>query len=211
MKYIVVGLGNPGIEYEGTRHNMGRETVEILRRELGGSPWTRDGKANARVSKIEVEVANGRSEVTILQPETFMNLSGEAVKYFVRGGIEADHVIVVHDDIDLPVGKVRVSFDRGSGGHHGVESVSLALGTKAYARVRVGITPVDSEGVSHKPLAGEGTHEFILGKVNGGDSEKLSLSAREAAAVTRSIIERGMEYAKSMAAKPVGEVTKKTP
>lgn len=210
MKYVVVGLGNPGAEYEGTRHNMGRSTVEVLRRELGATPWTLDRKSQARVSKTEIDVENERHTVTLVQPETFMNLSGEAVKCFIRGGIEADHLIVVHDDIDLPLGTVRVSFDRGSGGHHGVESVSLALGTKAYVRVRVGIIPIGSDGVFRKPPVGEGTREFILGAVDKDDSERLDAAAREAARIVRSVIERGMECAKNMASAGASNDTKKT-
>ncbi len=133
--YLIVGLGNPGREYERTRHNAGFMVVDRLA-ELWKTGWTREKKFEARVARTE---RDGR-KLMLCEPQTYMNSSGETV-----GALGAFHkvspgqVLVVVDDADLPFGEIRMRPGGSSGGHHGLESIEQHLGTRDYARQRIGI------------------------------------------------------------------------
>jgi PTH1 family peptidyl-tRNA hydrolase len=140
MAALVVGLGNPGPEYSGTRHNVGQlVVVELARR---GGVALAAHKAHARVGTIRLAGAEGAPGpgVVLGIPLTFMNISGGPVaalaKYY---SVEARDVIVVHDDIDLPLGTVKMKRGGGEGGHNGLRDITKALGTKDYVRVRGGV------------------------------------------------------------------------
>lgn len=135
-RVLVLGLRNPGPDYVGTRHNVGEEVVGLLARDHGLS----FGRAPAR---IRAEVAEGRIgsvKVVLALPTTFMNRSGTAagplVRYF---DVPPEGLVVVHDDIDLPFGRLRFHRGRGTGGHRGVESVAEAVGSLDFLRLRVGV------------------------------------------------------------------------
>ncbi len=133
--YLIVGLGNPGREYFGTRHNVGFALVDALARSWGGT-WRLEKKFSARVARID---RGGRS-LWLCQPQTYMNASGEAVARvagFYR--VPAGRLLVAVDDADLPLGEIRLRPSGSSGGHHGLESVEQHLGTREYARLRLGI------------------------------------------------------------------------
>ncbi len=131
---MVVGLGNPGPEYKGTRHNVGFEVVEALARRHGGQ--IRTSRSNALLCEAEIlGVA-----VAVVKPLTFMNLSGQAVRALARHyNIDPAGILVIADDLDLPVGKVRMRAQGGTGGHNGHKSVSASLGSQEYPRIRIGI------------------------------------------------------------------------
>ena len=133
--YLIVGLGNPGAEYAHTRHNAGFQSVEQLAaRQRAG--WTLEKKFNARVAKTELD----DKRVLLCEPQTFMNLSGEAVGALMSYyQVTVPNVLVVVDDADLPVGEIRLRPGGSSGGHHGLESVEQHLGTREFARLRIGI------------------------------------------------------------------------
>ena len=133
--FLIVGLGNPGREYVRTRHNAGFLLVEKLAQDwkLG---WTMEKKFSSRLAKTE---RNGRKFV-LSQPQTFMNLSGEAVRSladFFR--LSPQNILLVVDDADLPLGEIRLRANGSSGGHHGLESVEQHLGTRDFPRLRIGI------------------------------------------------------------------------
>ena len=131
---LIVGLGNPGTSYEDTRHNIGFMVVDKLAKEIGEtSPvWEEDHKRNALVAKI--------GGVIIAKPMTFMNNSGSAVAALTAFyKINKEDVWVIHDDIDLPIGKIRIRKGGGTGGHHGVDSIIQSLKNDAFIRVRLGI------------------------------------------------------------------------
>ncbi len=133
--HLVVGLGNPGAEYSRTRHNAGFLLADRLLDRWGAS-WTFEKKFNARVARAE---RNGR-RIVLCEPETFMNSSGEAVAAvlsFYR--IPVTGLIVAVDDADLPLGQIRLRPGGSSGGHHGLESIEQHIGTREYARQRIGI------------------------------------------------------------------------
>src|SRR3989344_2100589 len=145
--HLIIGLGNPGEEYKNTRHNIGREVAEKCAKKNDLPDFEYDKKSNALVAqgKIGPASAKGYSEakkekVIFALPETFMNKSGLAVsalaKYYK---IKPEQLFIVHDDVDLPIGKIKISFNKSSAGHKGVENVMKNLKTQKFWRVRVGI------------------------------------------------------------------------
>lgn len=151
--YIVVGLGNPGEEYKNTRHNTGRLALDFL-----------EEKSKERKN----------SQVKLVFLETFMNKSGSGVTKVVKSKKAAQKLIVIYDDLDLPLGSLKVSYDRGSGGHRGVESIIKALGTREFIRIRVGISPTTPGGKLKKPKGEAEVEKFILGEFKKSEKEILN-------------------------------------
>src|SRR3989344_7967931 len=113
MAWIIVGLGNPGEEYDHTRHNTGRMALGHYAKSAGASEWKEDKKSKSLTTGAHV----GKNLMALVLPNTFMNKSGAAVAKFVKSMRAAEKMIVIYDDLDLPIGKIKISFDRGSGGH----------------------------------------------------------------------------------------------
>ena len=133
--FLIAGLGNPGAEYAKTRHNAGYSLVEKLAARWKAE-WRNERKFNARVARAE----RNRIRVLLCQPRTFMNASGEAVNAAMSFyQLPLEHLLVVVDDADLPLGEVRLRAGGSSGGHHGLESVEQHLATQSFARLRLGI------------------------------------------------------------------------
>jgi PTH1 family peptidyl-tRNA hydrolase len=133
--HLIVGLGNPGAEYARTRHNAGFMLVERLA-EQWRSDWSNERRFICRLAKAE----HAGRKVLLCEPQTFMNLSGEAVGALVKYyQLPLEKVLIVVDDADLPLGEIRLRPGGGSGGHHGLESVTQHLGSTEYARLRIGI------------------------------------------------------------------------
>lgn len=158
--HIIVGLGNPGEEYENTRHNAGRILLEAIRKANNFDEWKNDKKLSALVSKGEIE----GEKVLLLEPETFMNKSGNSLKTLITNSKKARSLIVIHDDLDMPLGTAKLVFNRGSGGHRGVESIIRAIKTEEFIRVKIGISPSTSSGKIRKPKGEEAVTKLILGK-----------------------------------------------
>ncbi len=147
---IIVGLGNPGKEYERTRHNVGWLVLDELTKD---ERWQTSKKANAQYVKMEID----GKRVELIKPTTFMNNSGLAVAYALKNhSLDENNLIVIHDDKDIPLGETRVQKDRGAAGHNGVLSIIEHLGTKNFVRIRVGVAPNDH------PIYD--TSNFVLGK-----------------------------------------------
>ena len=157
MSYVIVGLGNPGDEYIGTRHNTGRMLVEAFAKKQGCNDFNFDKRANALVSEGKIK----REKFTLVLPDTFMNKSGNAVAQFVKSKKAAEQLVVIHDDLDLPLGRIKLSFNRGSGGHRGVESVKRTLKTEAFIRMRIGISKDAGKGKVKKPVGEDAVGDFI--------------------------------------------------
>jgi len=131
---LIVGFGNPEKEYENTRHNVGFKVVDYINKEYGGN-FGLDEKSSSEISEVKI---NGK-KVLLAKPQTFVNKSGEAVIKLVKScKLKAENLIVIHDDLDIPFGKTKISFGRSSAGHKGVESVIRALKTNKFNRLRVG-------------------------------------------------------------------------
>jgi len=191
MAWVIVGLGNPGEEYQRARHNAGRMALEYFARAKDFSGWKSDTKNNATVAKGNV----GRALVALVAPDIFMNKSGSAVSKYVKSARAAEHLIVIYDDLDLPLGIMKLSFDRGSGGHKGLESVIAAVRTKKFARVRIGIAPATISGKLKKPVGEKEVVDFILGKFRAHELEQLKQVFKRAAQAIGTIIVAGPQAA----------------
>ncbi|MCQ2559897.1 MAG: aminoacyl-tRNA hydrolase, partial [Clostridia bacterium] len=133
-KFLIVGLGNPGSAYSLTRHNVGFRLIDILSRE-----WQIEVKQNKFKGQYGIGQAEGQ-KVILLKPQTFMNLSGESVVPFLNWyQVPQENLIVIYDDLDLPLGKIRIRAKGSSGGHNGLKSIIAQLGSQEFSRVRVGI------------------------------------------------------------------------
>lgn len=170
MKTTIVGLGNPGEEYEHTRHNVGRLFVADFAEKIGASDWRLDKKANAHVADGEVGGAN----VRCVLPDTYMNRSGSAVAPFITSAKAAARLVVVYDDLDKAVGTFKISFGRGSGGHKGVDSIIRAIKTRDFVRVRIGICPATPGGKLKKPSGEGAVLDYLMGNLTKQQTEKLA-------------------------------------
>ncbi|MCX7818898.1 MAG: aminoacyl-tRNA hydrolase [Kiritimatiellae bacterium] len=180
---MVVGLGNPGSEYAGTRHNAGFEVVERLARRVGAE-WRRSRQAPAECAIAELPEA-GR--VLFVKPLTYMNASGEAVAALARWHrLRPSEVVVVYDDVDLPLGTVRVRARGSSGGHRGMGSVIEQMGDDGIARVRIGIGRGrgDRDTVAH-----------VLSRFSEEERPVAEAAMERAAAAVETLLTRGIERA----------------
>jgi peptidyl-tRNA hydrolase, PTH1 family len=148
---LVVGLGNPGPEYEGTRHNIGFELVDLMVSQREGK-WQRE-------SKLKAKIAIDGAGVCWAKPLTYMNLSGTAVARIARSrGLKPDQILVVYDDIALPLGRLRFRAEGSAGGHNGIKSMIASLATETFSRLRIGI------GESRESGPEGGLVEHVLGR-----------------------------------------------
>jgi PTH1 family peptidyl-tRNA hydrolase len=177
--WLVVGLGNPGDEYAHTRHNAGADVVALLAQRHGGR--LRMGKERSLADEVRVE----GQRVALAFPQTYMNDSGLAVGRLVRRyGVEsADRVIVVHDELDLPVGRLKVKEGGGLAGHNGLKSIQAHLKSDDFVRVRIGIgkPPGKGEGVNH-----------VLKRPGKAERTELEVTIQEAADAVESIMRDGV-------------------
>ena len=170
MKYLIVGLGNMGAEYDGTRHNVGFEVIDFLAKEKEV-----DFKHETLGDMAEVK-HKGRTFV-LLKPSTFMNLSGKAVRYWLqKKKIQPDNLLVIVDDLHLPFGKLRLRGKGSDGGHNGIKDINQLIGSK-YARLRIGIGNEFSKGRQSN---------FVLGKWSQEEQEALPAILKEAAVTVKS-------------------------
>jgi PTH1 family peptidyl-tRNA hydrolase len=177
-KYLIAGLGNIGPEYEGTRHNIGFDVVDALVRELGG-PFKLERHAEA------AEVRWKGHTVTCIKPTTFMNLSGRAVKYWMdKGGITPDHILVVVDELALPLSKLRLRPGGSDAGHNGLKSIREALGTDIYPRLRFGIGNNFPKGRQV---------EYVLGRWNAEDMPLVRMKIEKSVELIESFVSIGIE------------------
>jgi PTH1 family peptidyl-tRNA hydrolase len=204
MPYIIVGLGNPGEEYANTRHNTGRMVLETVAKELklaesiesdskdDGFDFNKKLNAHTALGKI------GKERVTLVAPDTFMNLSGKSVGQLVKSVKAAERLIVIYDDFALPLGRIKISFNRSSGGHNGVESIIKAVKTEAFTRVRVGTAPEKANGDAKVPHGDEKIERFILGKFKDDELKALKKVGKRVAEAVEVMIKESREKAMSV-------------
>ncbi len=202
MNYIV-GLGNPDEEYFGTRHNIGREIVEKFAKKNKFPDFEFDKKSNALVSVGEFEFVKPNKkrpetkEVTLILPQTYMNKSGLALSKIISNKKKVEATTVIYDDLDLGLGTVKMSFNRGSGGHRGMESIVKSLKTKAFNRVRFGISKTTSSGKIKKPKGEEAVVKHVLGKFSPNDQSVVKKSSDKIIKSLEILISEGKEKATS--------------
>jgi PTH1 family peptidyl-tRNA hydrolase len=178
---LVVGLGNPGDEYARTRHNVGAEVVEILAKRHGAS--LKKSKERARVDQVRI----GSSLVALAIPLTYMNDSGLAVAALVRRyGVDPGQLVVVQDELDLPVGTLKVKNGGGLAGHNGLRSITSHLHSDAFLRVRIGVG---------KPVSKEHGADHVLKKFSKRERTEIDVVLQEAADAVETIIADGVDVA----------------
>ena len=170
---IIIGLGNPGKEYENTRHNIGFFFVDKLRELWNFSDWEFNKKFNAEISKSIYELRTKNQELLLAKPATYMNLSGEAVQAILTFyKLTPDDIIVIHDDLDIAVGKYKIATDSSSAGHNGVQNIIDTLGTQKFKRIRIGIgTEASTEDSAEKCRLG--AHDYVLDKFSEEEVEQI--------------------------------------
>jgi PTH1 family peptidyl-tRNA hydrolase len=180
---LVVGLGNPGPEYAETRHNIGVRVVSLLGGRVGG----RFGRHKANADVLEGRLADRR--VVLAVPRTYMNVSGGPVAGLLRYySVPPGDLVVVHDDLDLAFGVVRLKLGGGEGGHNGLRSVSASIGTKDYLRVRFGIG---------RPPGRQDPADFVLKRFTGAERKELDFAVDLAADAAEALLRDGLETAQN--------------
>ncbi|HEY2999654.1 MAG TPA: aminoacyl-tRNA hydrolase [Acidimicrobiales bacterium] len=179
---LVVGLGNPGGEFEGSRHNAGADVVTLLAERHGGT--LKRSKERALVAEVRID----GKRVTLAFPQTYMNLSGEAVAQLVRrhGITDPEHLVIVHDELDLPLGRLKVKRGGGLAGHNGLRSIKAHLHTDAFLRVRIGVG---------KPASKDRGADHVLRRPSKSDRVELAVSVEEAADAVELILSAGVDAA----------------
>ena len=180
--FLVVGLGNPGLQYEKTRHNVGFMSADLLMKKAGGE-FTKH-KMDAHFGECEI----GKKRILVMKPQTFMNNSGTAVSAVSKFyKIPDDKIIIISDDISLDVGKIRIRRKGSHGGHNGLKDIFQLLGTDSIMRVKI--------GVGAKPHPDYDLADWVLGKFPKEDEENLSTAFDNSVKAIEEIIKRGIDSA----------------
>jgi PTH1 family peptidyl-tRNA hydrolase len=204
--YIIVGLGNPGEEYKNTRHNAGRMLVEYFAKNAekiaekldtkkaakstGFEEFSFNKKYNAQISAGEI---NGEKVMLVL-PDTFMNKSGKSLETLVTSAKKVEKLVVIHDDLDLAIGRGKILFNRGSGGHKGIESIVRTIKTEAFTRLKVGVCPTTPTGKPKKPT-GDKLLDFIVGPFKPAELDELKDVLKRGAEALYILVNEGREKA----------------
>ncbi len=165
--HLIIGLGNPGKKYKNTRHNLGFIFLDKLQEKWSFPVFKLNKKFNAEISQSEWK----NEKIILVKPQAFMNLSGEAVKKLLDFyKITADDLLVIHDDLDIVCGKYKLATNSSSAGHNGVQNIIDQLGTKKFARLRIGIKSEKKTAASPQPEASD----FVLEKLTKEELKKIS-------------------------------------
>ncbi len=179
--YIIAGLGNPGRSYKNTRHNAGFMVLDNLARQNGIKIRSFKYKGRAGSGKIDGE------KIYLLKPRTYMNLSGISVAECLKGQkVKPDRLIVIHDDMDLPTGRIKVKAAGGSGGHKGIDSIIKHLGTDRFARVRIGIG---------KPADKEDTVDYVLSSFSDTERQEWENALEKGSRAALNVVFEGADVA----------------
>jgi PTH1 family peptidyl-tRNA hydrolase len=191
MTWVIAGLGNPDDEHIHTRHNAGRMAVEYFAKHKQLAEWKDDKKSHSFVARGAI----GRTLAVCMLPNTYMNKSGNAVQYYVKSAKAAEKLVVVYDELDLPLGTIKISFDRGSGGHRGVDSIMRSVKTRAFTRIRIGISPTNAKGETKKPQGERDVEKFILSDFKSTELSTLKAVFKKVSEALEVIVLEGHEKA----------------
>ncbi|MBP7831535.1 MAG: aminoacyl-tRNA hydrolase [Candidatus Pacebacteria bacterium] len=192
--FYIVGLGNPGEEYKGSRHNAGRSFLEYVAKKNDFSDWKDDKKMKAMTSTGML----GGKKVMLINPETFMNNSGNSVRPLELSAKALESLVVVYDDLDLPIGKMKISFNRSAGGHNGVASIIKAVKSEAFPRIRLGVSPMTAKGIAKKPSGEDKVIKFLMTKFRENDMLELKKVWKRANLAIETMIAEGREKAMTL-------------
>lgn len=186
--YLVVGLGNPGPTYAGHRHSVGQMVLDVLARDIPGTFVTHKARAQVLDGRLGTTASGAPGpRVVLAKPTTYMNQSGGPVAALMRFyDVPPERLLVVHDELDLPPGTLRLKRGGGEGGHNGLKSISAVLGTKDYLRLRVGIG---------RPPGRQDPADFVLRDFAVAERADLAVTLEEAADAVRDVIDKGLVLA----------------
>ncbi len=192
MAHVLIGLGNPGGEYEKTRHNAGRMVAELFAEEEEFEDFKLKKSAQALVTDGAVD----GKKVQIALPEVYMNLSGKTALALVKSKPAAKKLLVIRDDLDLPLGIIKMTtYGRGAGGHKGVESIMRALKTKDFVQIKIGIAGSTPKGKLKKVSGEEKVISHVIGKFNPAEEAVLKKTLKKASVAARLFVTDGVEKA----------------
>ena len=192
MAYVIIGLGNPGGEYEKTRHNAGRMVAELFAKEEGLGEFKSKKTAQALVSDGAID----GEKVTVALPEVYMNVSGKTALGLIKSKPAAKKLLVIRDDLDLPLGVIKMTgYGRGAGGHKGAESIMRALKTKDFVQMKIGIAGQTPKGKLKKVSGEEKVIKHVIGKFKPAEELLLKKTLKKAAEATRYFVTDGIEKA----------------
>ncbi len=192
--FIIVGLGNPGEEYINTRHNTGRIILQKIAKDHGFSDWKEEGKIKA----LKLEGKIGKNKAQFILPNNFMNNSGKSVGPLIKSKKDLNSLVVIYDDLDLPVGKIKISFNKSSGGHRGLESIIKNVKSQEFTRIRVGISPVTPSGKLKKPIGEKAVEKHILGAFKDSELAVLKKLSKKIGEAIEMIMTESREKAMSV-------------
>ena len=175
---LIIGLGNPDEEYQNTRHNIGFMMVDYVAKKASFADFEFNKNLKSLVVKGKIE----KSNVILAKSQTYVNKSGEAVKKLATSyKLKANQLIIVHDDLDIPFGYTKISFDKNSGGHKGVESIMRALKTKKFYRLRIGLAKTALVKARQQPdkKRDEFVMKFVLSKFSPSEQEEIKKIFKE--------------------------------
>lgn len=179
MTKLIVGLGNPGKQYEETRHNVGFKVIDLLATKM---------EIILNKEKEKAVIGEGRfgvNKVVLVKPMTFMNISGQAVGPLAKWyKVEPKDILVIYDDLDLPVGKLRLRLKGGAGGHNGIKSLIQYLGTEEFPRIKIGI--------GRPPVPGPSTADYVLGRFASEEIEMVDSAKQKALEAIQVFLEEDM-------------------
>ncbi len=192
----IIGLGNPVPEYQKTRHNIGEHIVSsfVKGEDIDLSPKK---LFHALMGKGKI----GSKAVQFVLPQTYMNDSGKTAKALYPNSTSKDtyeHILVIHDDVDMPLGVTKMMYDRNSGGHKGVESINKALKTKKYYRLKIGVIPTDAKGTMRKPSPDK-MQNFIVGTFTDTEWTELKKTTKKVKEIIETFVLEGPSRATEMA------------
>jgi len=191
-KILIAGLGNPGQEYDNTWHNFGFLTIDEFQRQNGFPDFIVSQKFHALISEKILD----DKKITLFKPQTFMNESGKSVKSLLTNhhnkiamAMLLRGFIVIHDDVDLPKGKIRISKDKGTAGHKGIDSIIKTLKSKNFGRIRIGVRPTDYVPGSRS------LNQFVLKKFTKNERKIVAKAIKDANEAIKMILEEGIDKA----------------
>jgi PTH1 family peptidyl-tRNA hydrolase len=191
---LIVGLGNPGCEYKETRHNTGRIILDYIAKANDFPEWRDDMKLKSFKTKGEIS----GEKFDFLTPNTFMNNSGVAVSQIINDKKKLKNLVVVYDDIDLPLGSLKISFNRSSGGHNGLESVIKKVKSREFVRIRIGVSPHTPTGKTKKPKGEDAVLKFLLGKFKEDELKEIKKISKKVSEILVTLSSDGKEKAMSI-------------